>query len=72
MRMWKRADVVENGDLSALQQSLGCFVCDHSTRAFARTGLSHQIEALALAPPARGITEDQLQRAKDTLLNMVA
>ncbi|GAB9468356.1 Vacuolar protein sorting-associated protein 41 [Globisporangium polare] len=71
MRMWKRTDVVESGDLSALRKSLGCFVCDHSTRAFARTGLSHQIEALALGPPARGITEDQLQRAKDTLLNMV-
>lgn len=69
MRMWKRTDVVESGDLSALRKSLGCFVCDHSTRAFARTGLSYQIEALG--PPARGITEDQLQRAKDTLLNMV-
>lgn len=71
MRMWKRADAVATGDLAALRQSLGCFVCDHSTRAFARTGLSHQIEALSKAPPARGITDHQLQRAKDTLLNMV-
>uniref|UniRef100_K3WSM7 RING-type domain-containing protein n=1 Tax=Globisporangium ultimum (strain ATCC 200006 / CBS 805.95 / DAOM BR144) TaxID=431595 RepID=K3WSM7_GLOUD len=70
MRMWKRADVVEGGDLSALRKSLGCFVCDHSTRAHARTGLGHQIEALAINPFSRGLTEDQLQRAKDTLLNM--
>ncbi|RLN20907.1 hypothetical protein BBJ28_00018419 [Nothophytophthora sp. Chile5] len=71
MRMWKSADVVESGDWSALRRSLGCFVCDHSTRAYARSGgLDQQIEALAAAP-ARGVTEDQLQRAKDALVNMV-
>lgn len=71
MRMWKHSDVVDTGDMNAFRQSLGCFVCDHSTRAHARSeGLGQQIASLS-APP-RGITEDQLQRAKDTLTNMQA
>ncbi|GLE02109.1 hypothetical protein PINS_up010947 [Pythium insidiosum] len=70
MRMWKRAEIVEDGNLNALRESLGCFVCDHSTRAFARN--STQLDVVVEKPP-RGITEDQLQRAKDVLtLKMAA
>lgn len=69
MRMWKRADVVDSGDMESFRRTLGCFVCDHSTREYARSdGLAEQLGALAALPPARGLTEDQLQRAKDTLL----
>ena len=68
MRMWKSTDIVESGNLT---RALGCFVCDHSTRAFARSGdLNQQITAL-MSPPARGVTEDQLQRAKDIVLTTV-
>ncbi|RLN59160.1 hypothetical protein BBJ29_004369 [Phytophthora kernoviae] len=66
MRMWKSAEAVGSGDLN---RTLGCFVCDHSTRAYARSGDFNQQIAALTAPPARGVTEDQLQRAKDTLLN---
>ncbi|CAH0494138.1 unnamed protein product [Peronospora farinosa] len=69
MRMWKSTDVVESGNVT---RGLGCFVCDHNTRAFARSGdLNQQIAAL-MSPPARGVTEDQLQRAKDIILTTVA
>jgi hypothetical protein len=69
MRMWKSAEAVESGDLN---RALGCFVCDHSTRAYARSGDFNQQIAALTAPPARGVTEDQLQRAKDTLLTMTS
>ncbi|DAZ93532.1 TPA: hypothetical protein N0F65_000148 [Lagenidium giganteum] len=68
MRMWKNSDIVD--DINAVQKSLGCFVCDHNTRAHARTQHElQQVEAMAAAP-ARGISEDQLQRAKDTLVTL--
>ncbi|TMW69274.1 hypothetical protein Poli38472_001430 [Pythium oligandrum] len=63
MRMWKRSEVVGEGHLSALRETLGCFVCDHSTRAYARSTV---VDIVPEKPP-RGITEDQLQRAKDVL-----
>ncbi|KAJ0406377.1 hypothetical protein P43SY_006985 [Pythium insidiosum] len=70
MRMWKRAEIVEDGNLNALRESLGCFVCDHSTRAYARS--TTHLDVVVEKPP-RGITEDQLQRAKDVLtLKMAA
>lgn len=65
MRMWKSAQAVEAGDIN---RALGCFVCDHSTRAYARSGDFNQ-QIAALTAPARGVTEDQLQRAKDTILS---
>ncbi|KAF4035341.1 hypothetical protein GN244_ATG12667 [Phytophthora infestans] len=69
MRMWKSAQAVKSGDLN---RTLGCFVCDHSTRAYARSGdLNQQLAALT-APLARGVTEDQLQKAKDNLLTMAS
>ncbi|KAG3242569.1 hypothetical protein PI124_g12584 [Phytophthora idaei] len=69
MRMWKSAEAVESGDLN---RTLGCFVCDHSTRAFARSSDFNQQIAALTAPPARGVTEDQLQRAKDNVLTMAS
>ncbi|KAG6614591.1 Vacuolar protein sorting-associated protein 41 [Phytophthora cinnamomi] len=69
MRMWKSAEAVESGDFS---RALGCFVCDHSTRAYARSGDFNQQIAALTAAPARGVTEDQLQRAKDNLLTMAS
>lgn len=56
MRMWKRSS-----------ELLGCFRCDHTTRAYAQSTPTETIEI------PRGITEDQLQRAKDiTTLKMAA
>ncbi|KAG1698919.1 hypothetical protein DVH05_014298 [Phytophthora capsici] len=69
MRMWKSAEAVESGDLN---RALGCFVCDHSTRAYARSSDFNQQIAAFTTPPARGVTENQLQRAKDNLLASVA
>ncbi|CAH0481510.1 unnamed protein product [Peronospora belbahrii] len=69
MRMWKSADVVESGNLN---RALGCYVCDHSTRAYARSGDFNQQTAALTGPLARGVTEEQLQRAKDIVLNMTS
>jgi vacuolar protein sorting-associated protein 41 len=77
MRMWKRSDIIartgDGGlDRNALRETLGCFVCDHSARAHA-SSTPHHDTFVKNEPPPRGITEDQLQRAKDVLtLKMAA
>lgn len=74
-RMWKRSDLSDGADL---RSTLGCFVCDHSTRTFARTGGANSMpppEATGFAaqpPMARGVSENQLQRAKDKLTYLMA
>jgi hypothetical protein len=59
-RLWKRSDIND------IVKTLGCFVCDHTTREYARSGAHAESIAVKESPP-RGITEDQLQRAKDNI-----
>ena len=66
MRMWKRAKAVGSNDLN---RALGCFVCDHSTREYARSSDSHRLIDELTTSHVRGVSEVQLQRAKDSLLS---
>ncbi|KAL7688311.1 putative vacuolar protein sorting-associated protein [Plasmopara halstedii] len=61
MRMWKSVETRN------LRRSLGCFVCDHSTREYAES--SHMTQPISEVVP-RGVTQDQLERAKDMILNI--
>ncbi|CAI5740583.1 unnamed protein product [Hyaloperonospora brassicae] len=66
MRMWKSAKAVGSNDLN---RALGCFVCDHSTREYARSSDSHRLTDELTTLHVRGVSEVQLQRAKDSLLS---